>query len=242
MIYDNQASKLHQALLKLYSPHLANTQMLNVFADFFELDKNNPAVILENIAKLHKQILEIKLFCDGTTSLEKQFNKWSKPINQAFLSVNLLSRHSQFINNYTNDDLFLLDTTHDALVEKYQHYKIIDQQTLDELIQNLSNQLDAILQSDTSDKVKNYIQTQISTLIKNLKEYNLYGIKEIHQTIDSTIGHIITDEEYSSYIQQTSQGKSFLDELIKVGAVLQILECSTQITLNFQQLIQPFAG
>lgn len=215
-----------------------NTQMLRVFSDFFKIDENNPAEILENIAKLHKQILEIKLFCNGTISLEKQFNKWSKPINQAFLNVNLLTRHSQFINSYTDEHLFLLETTHDALVEKYQSYKIIDQQTLDGLILNLSNQLNSILESNASEKVKNYIYIQITSLIKNIKEYNLYGIKEIHQSIDETIGHIITDQEYSSYIKQTSEGKSFLDELLKVGAVLQILESGSQIALNFQQIIQ----
>lgn len=242
MIYDNQALKLHRALTELRSTRSPNNAiMLNVFSEFFKLDPNEPAIILENIVKLHKQISEIKSFCDGTIFLEKQFNKWSQPINKAFLSVNLLSHYSNFKSCYTDEDLFLLETTHDAIIDKYQHFKNIDQQTLDELILNLSNLLEEVVLSEASSKVKDYIKIQINTLIKNLNEYHLYGIRDIHQTIDSTLGHIITDEDYKVYVQETQQGTSLLNELIKIGVVLQILESGSQVALNFQQFIQQLA-
>lgn len=241
LIYDNQALKLHNALTKLRAHGLANRKMIDVFAEFFEVDKENPALITHNISKLHQQVFDIKKFCIGTVFLEKQYNKWSLPICQSFQSIHLHTSHSNFINGYNTEHLFLIETTHDAIVEKYDHYKILDQNILNEVIQLLDDRLSAILQSEASDNVKLYIQTQINMLINNLKNYEVFGLNDFHKTIDSTIGHIVTNKEYQSY-SQTQEAKSFFNELLKITGMLEITESATQSILNTQQLIQSIIG
>lgn len=241
LIYDNQALKLHIALTKLRKPEYTKLSMLDAFSDFFGIDKANTALITSNISKLHHQIYEIKNFCIGMTFLTKQFEKWSPPINTTFINIHLPSPHKNFIQGYSIEDLFLLENTHDALLDKYNHYKIIDQNIVDEVIKSLHEKLLETLQSNASDKVKLYLQTQLNTLIDNLKNYNLFGLEEVHQTIDSTIGHIVTDKDYQSYAQ-TTEGKNLFEVLLKITGLLEITESATQSILNIQQLIQIGVG
>lgn len=241
LIYDNQALKLHTALINLRRHPLRNGRMLDVFADFFKVDKENPSCITQNISQLHNHIFEIKKFCTGTTFLEKQYNKWSSPINQTFLNIHLPSSHSNFVNGFNDEHLFLLETTHDALVDKYQHYKQLDQILIDELIQSLNAKLTETLKSQASDKVKLYIQHQLQSLINNLENYNYLGLQNIHKTIDSTIGHIVTDQDFKAYAQ-TSEGKNLFGDLLKITGLLEITESATQSILNIQQLIQISIG
>ena len=237
LIYDNQALKLHTALVNLQKHPLRNGRTLDVLADFFKVDLENVPLITQNLSKLHSHVLEIKKFCIGITFLEKQYNKWSGPINQDFLNIHLTSNYSNFINSFNNEHLFLLETTHDALMDKYNHFKLIDQNIIDDLIQSLNIKLIETLHSQASDKVKLYVKKQLQSLINNLENYNFLGLENIHRTIDSTIGHIVTDSDYKAYVQ-TAEGKNLFEELLKITGLLEITESATQSLLNIQQLIQ----
>lgn len=241
LIYDNQALKLHTALIKLRKHPLRSGRTLDVLSDFFKVDIENVPLITQSISQLHNHVFEIKNFCTGVTFLEKQYNKWSGPINQAFLNIHLPSNYSNFLSSFNDEHLFLLETTHDALVDKYRHFKLIDQSLIDDLIQSLNDKLTETLQSQASDKVKLYVKKQLQTLINDLENYNFLGLENIHKTIDSTIGHIVTDSDYKAYAQ-TTEGKNLFGELLKITGLLEITESATQSLLNIQQLIQIGVG
>lgn len=236
MIYDNEALRLYEALQKLKNIS-GNTKLSDAFALVLQVDTNNLSKILIGIGQLNAYVDSIAQSCKDSPSIALQFERWSPRINRSFSNIHINNHLSQFTQYYDDEVLFLIKTTHLALTERLEHKVILEKEKIDQLIQELEELKQNFESKEVSHSVKSYILSQLNQLIINLKQYEILGTSNIQDTIESSIGHLITSKEYANFMQTDTLGKSLLDKLVAIGAVLQIIESGTQILVNTQQYL-----
>ncbi|MDN5511939.1 MAG: hypothetical protein L0G64_06405 [Acinetobacter sp.] len=236
MIYDNEALRLHETLQKLKTIS-GNTRLSDAFAVVLQVDAKNLSKVLIGIGQLNTYVDSIAQYCKDSPSIALQFERWSPKINQAFSTIHINNALSQFTQYYNEEVLFLIKTTHLALTERIEHKIILEKEKIDQLIVELEELKQDFESKDISPSVKSYILNQLNELINNLKQYEILGSSNIQGTIESSIGHLITSDEYANFMKTDPLGRSLLDKLVAIGAGLQIIESGTQILVNTQQYL-----
>lgn len=236
MIYDNEALRLHETLQKLKTIN-GNTRLSDAFALTLQVDSKDLSKVLIGIGQLSAHVDKIAQYCKDSPSITLQFERWSPKIHQAFSTIHINNALSQFTQYYNEDVLFLIQTTHLALTERLKHKIILEKEKIDQLIIDLEKLKQDFESKDISLSVKSYIFNQLNDLINNLKQYEILGASNIQNTIESSIGHLITSDDYANFMKTDPLGKSLLDKLVAIGAGLQIIESGTQILVNTQQYL-----
>lgn len=234
MNYDNPAARLLN-LLQIGKQKAKNTTCRVVWEELLDT-QGNPPLLMSRLGK----VMELPQLIIGALqeSFPDQGNTWAHwegQVNAGFMTQNLNATWESFVNHIDEHTIIYLRMTADLLAAR-SNTKLIADDSLDSIRKDLLAVLNQVLESDQPSEVKKYIVRNLRRMIASIEEYRLTGALPLLDAIDTTIGHMVFDKEYKSFLRDTELGKRLLDTLASMANVVTVAVGIPQLSLAIAQL------
>lgn len=143
---------------------------------------------------------------------------WHNHVKAAFISQNLLSDIYTFQSHVTEESRNYILAAANILDSGR---KDLSSEAIIEIEGKINELYDFLESSSLEEKVKEYCRASLKTILEKLKAYQVTGKIPVLYAIDSTFGHLFTDDEFRKSMQ-TRDGSKFMEALHGVASLVTV--------------------
>lgn len=234
MNYDNPA---HRLLFLLKQGQGFNTSLTcrEAWDKIFETNGNLPLLLsrLGKSMELPNHVVE--MFGDMYPGQTNLCNHWKGKITFAFAHQNLQANWSNFISSIDSVSIDMLSLVA-TMIDTKLLSKTFDVEEISKVKTSLQEVYDEVLNSDIADELKAFITRKLREIITSIDEYRLTGLAPILDSVDSSIGHCVTNRAYHSFIKEEALGKKLETVLTSTANSITVLTGLPQLATSIIQL------
>ena len=91
---------------------------------------------------------------------------------------------------------------------------------------------------DLATDLRHYLARALRNLVIAIDEYELTGATPILESIEQTVGHVMVDAEYKSFLRDSELGKRVFNALQAASGIVTIAVGMPALTQAVQQLLK----
>ena len=168
---------------------------------------------------------------------KKSIDYIKRRLNAAFDAQNLNGQWNAFISQIDDHTIIYLEMLAD-LLETQNKNKLLNDDEVNKVLENLRTVCNEIISADINSELKKYLLRKIRSLISSIEEYQLTGLNSILDSLDSSIGHLVTNKDYRDFVQTTDLGKKVINVISLVSSVITIAIGTPEIGHSLNLLLE----
>lgn len=168
---------------------------------------------------------------------KKPVNYIKNRLNSAFNAQNLNGQWNSFIHPIDDHTITYLEILAD-LLETQNRNKLLDDEDVNRVLENLQSVCDEVISTNMDSDLKKYLLRKIRSLISSIEEYQLTGINNIVDSLDSSIGHLVTNKNYRDFVQDTDLGKKVMDAISLTASIITVAIGAPEIAYSLNLLLE----
>lgn len=158
-------------------------------------------------------------------------------LNTAFSGQNLSESWNSFIRFIDDHTITYLEMFAD-LLETQNKNKLLNNEDVNRVLENLRSVCEEVISTNIDSDLKKHLLRKIRSLISSIEEYQLTGINNIVDSLDSSIGHLVTNKNYREFVQDTDLGKKVMDAISLTASIITIAIGAPEIAYSLNLLLE----
>ncbi|OPJ59116.1 hypothetical protein CLORY_34460 [Clostridium oryzae] len=226
----NPAERLNEILLRAKDFGKKDLTVSDMWADVFEIDREDKSRILSCIANVIMLTENVKKDIEGLRKGNRDsLVRGILKLQHIFIRMDLSAKPGSFINQI--DELMLNTVEGCSLVlDVAFDYKQLEQEQLDTVKVKINNIIQQVLDSVIPDEMKNFIVLRLNEIDFAIINYKISGLEGLKAAINKCAGEIFLDDTICREVNKNNEKVKVIVE--KVLSILRNINTVVTFSCN----------
>ena len=213
-------------------------QCITAWEQLLDVPSTNKPLLFKRLGSIMTLPLQVESIVINTVekSQSQLYLQWLKPITKAFTHQNLSSTWETFSMHIDQHTINYLTMTRDILQFKSPEGTLAIEE-LEKLKSDFLELEKEIMQADMPLELQKFILKRIKEILNAISEYKINGLEPLIDTIDMTIGKIVSNKDLAIGTQNNDFGKKFWDLIVASSVVITLATGIPQLENTLENLL-----